>query len=131
MQNSRPVNEVTKMDSPALRPGKELPVADDLEGLPLAALEPDECRWPVAAGADGKMRFCGEPVDKKAVGRFRCGVSYCGAHLKRAYLLKRPIAAQSNWVERLLDIAHGGAADRTCAPEFEGSGPRELEFERA
>lgn len=40
----------------------DLPVTADFAGLPLEALELDECRWPIAAGSDGRTRFCAEPV---------------------------------------------------------------------
>jgi hypothetical protein len=55
----------------------ELPLTED-SGVPLSALEPLECLWPVAQCAwGGEIRFCGENVTGKG--------SYCPAHRKRAY----------------------------------------------
>ena len=69
----------------------------EYEGVSLAELKADACRWPVAMGTDGELRFCAAPIDKAAAGRFHCGMSYCSEHLTRAYAPGRP-----------LEIVHAG-----------------------
>ena len=76
------------------------------EGVSLAELKADACRWPVAMGTDGEWRFCAAPIDKAAAGRFRGGVSYCSEHLARAYAPGRPV--RENWIERPVEMVHAG-----------------------
>jgi hypothetical protein len=76
------------------------------EGVSLAELKADACRWPVAMGTDGEWRFCAAPIDKAAAGRFPGGVSYCSEHLARAYATGRPV--RKNWIERPVEIEHAG-----------------------
>ena len=85
------------------------------------------CRWPVATGTDGEMRFCAEPMDRNAAVGFRCSVSYCTAHLARAYVPRRQsLARDDDWTKRLRAAVDARGAEGTGERECEE--PRELEF---
>lgn len=68
---------------------------DSFEGLALSALEPDECRWPIATDPDGGLRYCAEAV--VANGK----APYCACHLARAY--KRSFAGRRFVVAKTAD----------------------------